>query len=103
MGVVILDSKSNQPSKTNQNLAVEDMNIDIAKADSGFVTSTGNYFGPQLIGSNPSLRKVPEGRVHGANLMTMFARNSGYNFSSSKDNVGPSKPEKLFLPHQSWM
>lgn len=101
VGVVVHESKANQPAIMNPIFAVEDMN--------GLMTPTNcfNYFGHQAVqrpsGSNPSAGKVPEGRVHGGNLMAMVVGDRGFNFTSSGDIVGPSEPEKSSMTHQTWM
>ncbi|XP_051151270.1 uncharacterized protein LOC127265499 [Andrographis paniculata] len=102
MGIATLDSKSQ-----NQIFSAEDLNVDTPTFESNIVSSISNYHGQNLtslpIGSNPSSSKVPEGRVHGANLMARFACNSGYNFSSSRVIFGSSMPEKTMEAPQNWM
>ncbi|KAK6137339.1 hypothetical protein DH2020_028920 [Rehmannia glutinosa] len=93
IGVVVQDAKpNNEPARTKP----------ISTSTVGF-----NYFGHQQthlpIGSNSATAKVPEGRVHGGNLMAMLAGGPGYNFTSSEDMVGPSEPEKSLMTHQTWM
>ncbi|KAI3468664.1 hypothetical protein Pfo_025327 [Paulownia fortunei] len=109
IGIVVQDSKANQPAKIKPIFTVEDMSVNIAKMENSVVTSTSswNYSGYQQarlpVRSKPSSGKVPEGRVHGGNLMAIFAGSPGFNFTSSRDMVGPSEPEKSFMTHQTWM
>lgn len=53
------------------------------------------------IGGNASSGKVPEGRVHGGNLMAMLGGGPSFNFT--KYAVGPSEPETPFMTHTRWM
>ncbi|KAI3453775.1 hypothetical protein Pfo_010438 [Paulownia fortunei] len=109
IGTVVQDSKAKQSAKMKQISTVENMSVDLTKMENGTVTSRSswNYFGIQQanshVGSNPSSSSVPEGRVHGANLMAMFSGSPGSNFTSSGDMIGPSDPEKSFMTHQAWV
>ncbi|KAL0312519.1 UNVERIFIED_CONTAM: hypothetical protein Sradi_5651200 [Sesamum radiatum] len=109
IGIVVQESKVNQPVKMNPIFTVEDMSVDNTKMENSVVTCTSswNYFGNQPahlpVGSNPSLGKVPEGRVHGGNLIAMFAGSPVINIASSGDMVGPPEPEKAFTTHRTWM
>lgn len=82
---------------------------DIGKMENSVVTSTSSwsYFGEQQahqhVGSSSSARKLPEGRVHGGNLMAMFAGGPSFNVPRSKQAADPSEPEKSFMTHQTWM
>ncbi|KAL1551976.1 hypothetical protein AAHA92_12832 [Salvia divinorum] len=82
---------------------------DIGKMENSMVTSTRSwsYFGDhqahQHVGSSSSARKLPEGRVHGGNLIAMFAGGPSFNFARSNHTVDPSEPEKSFMTHQAWM
>ncbi|GER57566.1 transcription factor [Striga asiatica] len=57
------------------------------------------------VGSNSvSTGKVPEGRVHGGNLMAMITRNHGFGFSGSNKGIaGPSGPGESVMTHRTWM
>ncbi|KAG8375049.1 hypothetical protein BUALT_Bualt10G0059400 [Buddleja alternifolia] len=106
VGIAIEDPKANPLAKMKQQFTVEDMSVDNSISA---VTSnrSWNNFGLQHahlpVGKNPSSGKVPEGRVHGGNLMSMLACSPGFNFTRTRDVVGPSEPEKSFMTHQSWM
>ncbi|KAL8064067.1 hypothetical protein ABFS82_01G066600 [Erythranthe guttata] len=95
VGIVVQDFKAKKPVFT-----VEDGSVVMNSAD------CSNYFGYQPThmpsGSNRSSGKVPEGRVHGGNLMALLAGGPGFNFPSG-DMAGPSEPEKSFVTHQTWM
>ncbi|CAI9755484.1 unnamed protein product [Fraxinus pennsylvanica] len=77
IGTVIQDSKTNQPSKIKQIFTADDMSVDII--ESGVVASprSWNYLCPRQahmpVGGSSSTRTVPEGRVHGGNLVALFA------------------------------
>ncbi|KAL2517228.1 loricrin-related [Abeliophyllum distichum] len=107
IGTVIQDSKINQPSKTKEIFSAEDMSVDII--ENGVVASTRswNYLGPHQahmpVGGSPSPGTVPEGRVHGGNLVAMFAGSSGLSFTSSRDMAGSSESEKSLTTHGAWM
>ncbi|KAL0324248.1 UNVERIFIED_CONTAM: hypothetical protein Scaly_2391900 [Sesamum calycinum] len=109
IGIVVQEFKVNQPVKMNPIFTVEDMSVDNTIMENSIVTCTSswNYFGNQPahlpVGSNPSLGKVPEGRVHGGNLIAMFAGSPVINVASSGDMVGPPKPEKAFTTQKTWM
>ncbi|KAL3844529.1 hypothetical protein ACJIZ3_001932 [Penstemon smallii] len=105
IGTVVQDCNDNQPGKMKQIFTDEDMNVDIVNMET--TPSSWNYSGLQKthfpVGSQPTSRKVPEGRVHGGNLMSMLAGSPGFNFTSSTDMVSPSEKEKSFVTHQTWM
>ncbi|XP_051137158.1 uncharacterized protein LOC127255590 [Andrographis paniculata] len=73
VGIVAEDSKSDQSAMANPKISDEDMNVDIAK--------TGDS--SNCYGSKPSSENIPEGRVHGGNLMAMLAHSRGFNYSNN--------------------
>ncbi|KAL2547644.1 loricrin-related [Forsythia ovata] len=105
IGSVFQESKSNQPAKMNVILTAEDESVEILKIQNSVVTSTNswNYHALQQAhlhtGGGPSMGTIPEGRVHGGNLMAMFVDS----FPSRRDMVSPSRPAKSFRTHQTMM
>ncbi|KAL0408110.1 UNVERIFIED_CONTAM: hypothetical protein Sradi_1745400 [Sesamum radiatum] len=96
MGTVVQDLKGKQSAELKQISTVEDMSVDLTMMENNAVSSSSswNYFSLQHanlpVGSNPSLSPFPEGRVHGGNLMAMLAGSSEFNFTISRDMIGPS-------------
>lgn len=107
IGITVPDSVANQSVKPV--FTVDDMSANTAKMENSVVTSTSswNSFGNQQahlsVGSNPSSSKLPEGRVHGGNLMAIFAGGPSFNFPRSKYMVEPLEAEKSLTTHQTWM
>ncbi|CAA3010247.1 Hypothetical predicted protein [Olea europaea subsp. europaea] len=107
IGSVFLESKSNQLAKMNGILAAEDESINITKIENSVVTSANSWnysaFGKDHlhIGGSSSLGTIPEGRVHGGNLIATFMGSSGIDFTSRRDMVSPSEPAKSFRTHQT--
>ncbi|CAI9772667.1 unnamed protein product [Fraxinus pennsylvanica] len=107
IGSVFPESKSNQLAKINDILTAEDESVEIRKIEDSVVTSANiwNYHALHQahlhIGRGPSLGTIPEGRVHGGNLMAMFVGSSGISLSSLGDMVG--QPAKSFRTHQTMM
>lgn len=99
IGIAVPESVAVKPVFT-----VDDMSVSSA------VTSTSNwsYFGNQQphqnVDSNPPASgKVPEGRVHGGNLMAMLAAAPSSDIPRSKYTVDPLDTDKSFMTHRSWM
>ncbi|CAA2993042.1 uncharacterized protein LOC111368464 [Olea europaea var. sylvestris] len=96
IGSVFQESKSNQPAKMNGILTAEDESVEISKIEDNVVTSANiwNYHALQQshlhIGRSPSLGTIPEGRVHGGNLIAMLVGSSGISLTSRRDMVSPS-------------
>ncbi|KAG8382181.1 hypothetical protein BUALT_Bualt05G0050000 [Buddleja alternifolia] len=86
--------KAKQPAKMKQILPVDDMNVDLVRMENNPLI--WNNFGQPLV-TKQSSSTIPEGRVHGGNLMAMFI--------SSRNMIGgpPSEPEKSFTTDRTWM
>ncbi|XP_073285583.1 uncharacterized protein [Primulina huaijiensis] len=97
------------PGKMKHMFTIEDISFDLTKMENSIVTPSGSWSHLHLQqislpdGGNLSPRRVPEGRVHGGNLMAVLAGSPGYNITSSRDMAGPSEPKKSFTTPQNWI
>lgn len=76
---------------------------DFSGMESNVMKSTSSWTHVPVGSNVSSSGKVPEGRVHGGNLMAMLEGGPSFNFASSKYNVGPPEAETSFMTNQRWM
>ncbi|KAL6549898.1 hypothetical protein OROMI_020386 [Orobanche minor] len=94
IGGVVRDLEVNEPSSVKPVFSAGDVCLNSVVP----CTGSWNDFGHQqkahvAVGNiDSSSAKVPEGRVHGGNLIAMLTGDRGFGFTSSWDMVGPSEP-----------
>lgn len=75
VGISVHDSASYLPSKASSSFTCEDMSLDTSKWN-----GTSHEHAHLPVGGSLPSDKVPEGRVHGGNLLAMLARGPVLNF-----------------------